>query len=87
MAADLLTISSRDMSVDFNLRRAFAELSYPPSMWNQVRLAPPEPTEMAELFCRAVTLRGLIRRGLPFGTAALAWVIARWNFSLPTMAE
>ena len=38
------------MSLDFKLRRTLTGLSYPPSMWNPVWLAPLEPAELAELF-------------------------------------
>jgi asparagine synthase (glutamine-hydrolysing) len=48
--ADLLPISTRNMSLDFKLRRTLAGLSYPPEMWNPVWMAPVEPAEMAELF-------------------------------------
>ena len=47
---DLLPNSTRNMSLDFKLRRTFAGLSYPPEMWNPVWLAPVEPADMAELF-------------------------------------
>jgi len=48
--ADLLPISTRNMSLDFKLRRTLMGLSYPPEMWNPVWLAPAEPAEIAELF-------------------------------------
>ncbi len=48
--ADLLPISTRNMSFDFKLRRTLTGLSYPPKMWNPIWLAPVEPAEMADLF-------------------------------------
>jgi asparagine synthase (glutamine-hydrolysing) len=47
--AELLPISTRNMSVDFKIRRALAGLSYPPSVWNPVWMGPLEPRQVAEL--------------------------------------
>ncbi len=48
--AELLPISSRNMSWDFKVRRALTGLSYPPSLWNPVWMAPVEPQAMKDLF-------------------------------------
>lgn len=56
---DLLPLSTRNMSLDFKLRRALTGLSYPPEMWNPVWLAPVEPAEMAELFQEPVRAEDL----------------------------
>jgi asparagine synthase (glutamine-hydrolysing) len=48
--ADLLPISTRNMSFDFKVRRVLTGLSYPPAMWNPIWLAPTEPKVMGELF-------------------------------------
>jgi asparagine synthase (glutamine-hydrolysing) len=48
--ADLLPISTRNMSLDFKLRRTLTGLSYPPSLWNPIWMAPVEPSAMHELF-------------------------------------
>ena len=48
--AGLLPRSSRNMSFDFKLRRALGGLSYPPSLWNPVWMAPVEPNLMRSLF-------------------------------------
>lgn len=48
--ADLIPISTRNMGLDFKLRRTLVGLSYPPEMWNPVWLAPVEPADFAELF-------------------------------------
>jgi asparagine synthase (glutamine-hydrolysing) len=48
--ADLLPISTRNMSLDFKLRRALAGISYPPAVWNPVWMAPLEPSDMREVF-------------------------------------
>jgi asparagine synthase (glutamine-hydrolysing) len=47
--ADLLPISTANMSLDFKLRRTLAGLSYPASGWNPVWMAPLEPRAVAEL--------------------------------------
>jgi asparagine synthase (glutamine-hydrolysing) len=48
--ADLLPISSRNMSLDFKLRRWLMGVSYPQPIWNPVWMSPVEPREMADLF-------------------------------------
>ena len=48
---DTLPISSRNMSLDFKLRRALLGLSYSRELWNPVWLAPADPAAIAELFC------------------------------------
>src|SRR5262249_39016805 len=48
--ADRLPTSSRNMSLDFKLRRALTGLSYPAKLWNSVWMAPVEPRMMASLF-------------------------------------
>ncbi len=45
-----LPISTRNMSLDFKLRRTLAGLSYPPELWNPVWLAPVDPEFMRDLF-------------------------------------
>ena len=42
--------STRNMSLDFKLRRALTGLSYPPPLWNPVWMAPIEPQLMGSLF-------------------------------------
>ena len=48
--ADLMPLSTRNMSIDFKIRRSLAGLSYAPAMWNPVWLGPVEPDAMADLF-------------------------------------
>ena len=48
--ADLLPVSSRNMSLDFKIRRSLMGLSYREALWNPVWLAPVEPDLMKELF-------------------------------------
>ena len=48
--ASWLPVSSRNMSLDFKIRRALTGLSYAQPFWNPVWLAPVEPDQMAELF-------------------------------------
>jgi asparagine synthase (glutamine-hydrolysing) len=47
---DLLPRSSRNMSLDFKLRRALLGLSYPSSLWNPVWLSPMSPEMIADAF-------------------------------------
>jgi asparagine synthase (glutamine-hydrolysing) len=47
--AELLPISTHNMGFDYKLRRALAGLSYPPSAWNPIWMAPLEPRQMSEL--------------------------------------
>jgi asparagine synthase (glutamine-hydrolysing) len=56
---DLLPISTRNMSLDFQLRRSLVGLSYPPHLWNPVWLGPLEPDAIAELFHDQVVLEDL----------------------------
>jgi asparagine synthase (glutamine-hydrolysing) len=48
--AERLPVSERNLSVGFKLRRILAGLSYQPSVWNPIWLAPLEPSDLAELF-------------------------------------
>jgi asparagine synthase (glutamine-hydrolysing) len=48
--ADILPISSSNMSLDFKLRRALLGLSYSPCLWNPVWLSPVDPRFMREIF-------------------------------------
>jgi asparagine synthase (glutamine-hydrolysing) len=47
--ADLLPRSTRNMSLDFKVRRGLAGLCHPRALWNPVWLAPVEPDRMADL--------------------------------------
>ena len=47
--ADLLPISTYNMSLDFKLRRALLGLSYGPCLWNPVWLSPVDPQFMREI--------------------------------------
>ena len=47
---DRLPVSSRNMSLDFRLRRALAGLSYPQALWNAVWMGPLEPRDFPDLF-------------------------------------
>jgi asparagine synthase (glutamine-hydrolysing) len=48
--ADFLPTSSRNMTLDFKLRRALGGLSYPAAMWNPVWMGPLAPDLFAEVF-------------------------------------
>ena len=55
--AELLPVSTRNMSWDFKLRRTLTGLSYPPSLWNPVWMAPVEPQAMKDLFHAPLDVR------------------------------
>jgi asparagine synthase (glutamine-hydrolysing) len=48
--ADLLPVSTRNMAIDFKIKRSLMGLSYPREIWNPVWMSPVEPRDMAELF-------------------------------------
>jgi asparagine synthase (glutamine-hydrolysing) len=48
--ADLIPLSTRNMSFDFKLRRTLAGLSWPAAYWNPVWLAPADPQTIREIF-------------------------------------
>lgn len=48
--ADLLPVSSANMSWDFKIKRGLRGACFPPELWNPVWLGPLEPDEVAELF-------------------------------------
>jgi asparagine synthase (glutamine-hydrolysing) len=58
-AVGRLPISSRNMSLDFKLRRALAGLSYRPELWNPVWLSPADPALIADLFEEPVAVENL----------------------------
>ena len=57
--AELLPVSSRNMSLDFKIRRTLAGLSYSQSLWNPVWLAPVEPDLMRQLFDESLSAEEL----------------------------
>jgi asparagine synthase (glutamine-hydrolysing) len=57
--ANLLPLSTRNMSFDFKLRRTLSGLSYRRAFWNPVWLAPLEPIEIADLFTENVRTEDL----------------------------
>jgi asparagine synthase (glutamine-hydrolysing) len=65
--ADLLPISTRNMSFDFKLRRALAGLSYGESLWNPVWTAPVEPEALKDLFHAPLSLDDI------YGDAMALW--------------
>jgi asparagine synthase (glutamine-hydrolysing) len=62
--ADLLPISTRNMSMDFKLRRALAGLSYPAAGWNPVWMAPIEPHQISELLDTPVAFEELYEEAI-----------------------
>jgi len=63
-AVNLLPISTRNMSLDFKLRRTLSGLSYGPSLWNPVWLAPLDPQHLAYLFEEALAPEELYSEAL-----------------------
>ena len=62
--ADLLPTSSRNMSLDFKIRRSLAGLSYPQALWNPVWLGPVEPDIMADLFNEPIAAEELYEEAI-----------------------
>ncbi len=48
--ADLLPISTGNMSFDFKLRRSLSGLSWPEELWNPIWLAPADPHTIRQIF-------------------------------------
>jgi asparagine synthase (glutamine-hydrolysing) len=65
--ADLLPLSTRNMSWDFKLRRALSGLSYDASLWNPVWTAPVEPDALQDLFYEPLHLDDI------YGDAMALW--------------
>jgi len=57
--ADLLPLSTRNMSWDFKIRRFLGGVSYPPSIWNPVWMAPLEPRDMVDVFNEPVSVESV----------------------------
>src|SRR5665213_1108370 len=62
--ADILPISTRNMSLDLKLRRTLRGLSYPQKLWNPIWLAPIDPQEIGELFASPVRADDLYSEAL-----------------------
>jgi len=62
--AALLPKSSRNMSLDFKIRRSLAGLSYPQALWNPVWLGPLEPDIMADLFNEPIAAEELYEEAI-----------------------
>jgi asparagine synthase (glutamine-hydrolysing) len=63
-AVNLLPISTRNMSLDFKLKRTLSGLSYGPALWNPVWLAPLDPQHLAHLFEEALAPEELYAEAL-----------------------
>lgn len=63
-ATNLLPVSTRNMSLDFKLRRTLMGVSYPPAMWNPVWMGPVEPALMTDLFHDALSPEELFSEAL-----------------------
>ncbi|MBI1361194.1 MAG: asparagine synthase (glutamine-hydrolyzing) [Alphaproteobacteria bacterium] len=68
-ATNRLPVSTRNMSLDFKLRRTLAGLSYPPELWNPVWLAPVDPEFMRDLFEEPLTPEELYSEALDVWSA------------------
>lgn len=62
--ADLLPVSSRNMSLDFKIKRTLRGLSYAQAYWNPVWLSPLEPAEIQELFQEKTDIEELYSEAL-----------------------
>jgi asparagine synthase (glutamine-hydrolysing) len=62
--ADLLPMSSANMSFDFKLRRGLMGMSYPECVRNPVWMAPVEPDIMGEVFDSPLTLEELYEEAI-----------------------
>jgi asparagine synthase (glutamine-hydrolysing) len=63
-AVNHLPISTRNMSLDFKLKRTLSGLSYGPALWNPVWLAPLDPGFLAHLFEDALSPEELYSEAL-----------------------
>jgi asparagine synthase (glutamine-hydrolysing) len=61
---DLLPISTRNMSLDFKLRRSLTGLSWPEAYWNAVWLSPVDPHMIREIFKAPLTAEELYQEAL-----------------------
>ncbi|MGH7191783.1 MAG: asparagine synthetase B family protein, partial [Acetobacteraceae bacterium] len=61
---DLLPNSTRNMSLDFRLRRALLGLSYRPCLWNPVWLSPVDPRFMQELWAEPLRAEELYEEAI-----------------------
>lgn len=57
--ADLMPISTANMSLDLKLRRGLSGLAYPPELWNPVWLAPLQLQEISDLFQQPVDVEDI----------------------------
>jgi asparagine synthase (glutamine-hydrolysing) len=71
-AADFLPLSDDNMSMDFKIRRALQGLSYPPSLWNPVWMAPLEPADIARMFERPLPVSALYDHALDLWNSGAA---------------
>lgn len=62
--ADLLPVSTRNMSLDFKIKRALMGLSYAEGMWNPAWMSLIEPREIAGLFDQPVSTEDLYEEAL-----------------------
>lgn len=62
--ADLLPVSSRNMSLEFKLKRGLMGMSYPESARNPIWMAPVEPDLMGELFDEPLVLEDLYEEAI-----------------------
>ncbi len=68
--AEVLPISSGNMSMEFRIRRTLRGLSYPPEMWNPVWLGPQSPAEIKELFASPSDVRAIYEEAISLWNAS-----------------
>ena len=61
---DLLPRSTRNMSIDFKLRRTLIGLSWPKELWNPVWLSPADPRTIADIFEAPLSAEDLYEEAL-----------------------
>jgi asparagine synthase (glutamine-hydrolysing) len=85
---DLLPISTRNMSLDFKLRRSLTGLSWPQSIWNPVWLSPAAPDVMRDIFETPLTADELYQEAIDLWAQSSGTVLDKTlefytNFYLP----
>jgi asparagine synthase (glutamine-hydrolysing) len=85
---ELLPRSTRNMSLDFKLRRSLSGLSWPPEYWNPVWLSPADPQTIAEICEEPLSAEELYSEALDLWNASSGSLIDKTlefytNFYLP----
>lgn len=68
--ASRLPVSTRNMSLDFKLKRTLNGLSYPPKLWNPVWLGPLPPPEIGRIFGQEIKAEQLYEEAIELWESA-----------------